>query len=526
MLRRVPYWIALALSLVIGVSITSSGLTAQTIAPDLDEPQLLSAFFGLDNGIPRLRPGLCRGSNNQDGMPIIFSHPIDDNTLNTDDFRVTSASGGVFTPSCATLNPAIDAGENRTVLLIGEFGSGNDDEPVLVEVIGELRSSSTVQPILDFNGTSVEVIPLAAGPEIILAEVLPETQWILDRAGGQAEGSGCPSDGTQQIIRVKWTGGITKPGGDEVDDREREQYRVTIETAEGNTRELAPFALGNLNDNDNNHDLCLDTTDTVVRVFFPAGFVTDPNEDLNPDTAVQVGGLPQDYLALTTIDGFAYSTVITERPENATCRGGGTEVAIEMINLRENEVYVAGGENPISADEWVNFRPRLPYLKNSTRFLLFDDTCLYKSPNTPLTCEGDACFSFEEIFDYTWLELVTIANETCFPDDRGCRGQEVREGYVSISTINKCQTLTFNDTVQILRDGMGNSYVMHATATGTPDVVNPVLPEGWTLETQELSEPLVIQPRGGESCYYNILRDNLVQSYHQFEFAGDIWVAP
>ena len=53
-----------------------------------------------------------------------------------------------------------------------------------------------------------------------------------------------------------------------------------------------PFALGNLNDNDNNHDLCLDVEGTPVSVSFPAGYVTDPNGDLNPDTGAEITVLP------------------------------------------------------------------------------------------------------------------------------------------------------------------------------------------------------------------------------------------
>lgn len=512
---------------IVGLLIAASA-TAQDTIPDLNQPRLLSAFFGLDNGIPRIRPALCPNSNQQDGMPVIFSHPIDADTLEADDFRVTFASGIVSTPICAILQPAIDTGENRTVLLIGEFGTAVVDEPILVEVVGEILTVAHIEPVLDFNNTAVDVIPLAAGPEIILAERLPKNQWILDREGSQAQGSGCPSDGTVQVIRVKWTGGITKPDGNEIDDLERMAYKVTIEAADGTTSEVIPFAIGNLNDGDNNHDLCLDTEQTVLSVFFPANLVTDPNDDPNPDTAIVVGGLPEAYLALTTIDGFAYSTEVTQRPENTICRSSETGVAIEMIDLRGDRVIVAGGENPISPEAWMEFRPRLPYVKNSTRYLLFDGTnsCLYKSPATSTTCEGQDCFNVTDIAGYTWLELVEISNETCFPNERGCRGQNVREGYVSITTIDKCQTLTFNGTVNILEDGNGNSYVMHATATATPDLTNPVLPEGWTLEARALDEPLVIYPRGGEHCYYNIVRDNLVQSYHQFEFADDIWIAP
>lgn len=255
-------------------------------------PTLLAAFFGLDNEIPRLPPRVCRGSRGQDGMPVIFSHPVDVETLDPEDFQVTSAEGVTSTPLCAILQPAVDDGENRTVLLIGEFGSAIDDEPVEVDIVGEVLSLPYTGAV-DFNATSVDVIPLVDGPEIITAELLPEQLWILDREGERAVGSGCPSEGTLQIVRVRWTGGITKPDDEEVDDVEREQYVVTIETEDGSSGEVVPFALGNLDDMDNNHDLCLDVVGTPVSVAFPAGYVTDPNGDLNPETGVEVTVLPE-----------------------------------------------------------------------------------------------------------------------------------------------------------------------------------------------------------------------------------------
>jgi hypothetical protein len=28
---------------------------------------------------------------------------------------------------------------------------------------------------------------------------------------------------------------------------------------------------------------------------------------------------------------------------------------------------------------------------------------------------------------------------------------------------------------------------------------------------------------GGDDCYYNVIRDNLVQSYHQIAYAADVY---
>ena len=63
---------------------------------------------------------------------------------------------------------------------------------------------------------------------------------------------------------------------------------MTVQSGDGTRREVAPVALADLDDGDNNHLLCLDTADTPVSVSFPAGVLADPNDDVNPATKVQV----------------------------------------------------------------------------------------------------------------------------------------------------------------------------------------------------------------------------------------------
>ena len=67
---------------------------------------------------------------------------------------------------------------------------------------------------------------------------------------------------------------------------------MTVESADGSTREVNPVALGDLHDGDNNHELCLDTAQRPLSVSFPAGILTDPNDDLNPPTSVEVTDSP------------------------------------------------------------------------------------------------------------------------------------------------------------------------------------------------------------------------------------------
>ncbi len=255
-------------------------------APDGRRAELLSAFFGLDDAIPALvNRQLCQDRSETDGMPLIFSDQVDLETLQAGDIRVTTQSGAVKTPACVTFAPALDVGEIRTALLLGDLGDHPDDPPVRLEVVGHVLS---IDGVLDFKGAQIDVIPLPEGPTLILGEVVPMEEWNLGAEAAQAAGSGCP-ERTVQVVRAVWTGGITQPGGDEVGSDDVSRYQVTLEGEDGTTRTVTPFALGDLGDNDNNHELCLDVEGTPTQITFPGGFVTDPNEDLNPATEVEVG---------------------------------------------------------------------------------------------------------------------------------------------------------------------------------------------------------------------------------------------
>ena len=246
---------------------------------------LLSAFYGLDNALPFLARLICRGAPGKDGMPVIFSTQIDHTTLQASDFRVTSASGAIGQMTCVTLLPATDGGELRTVLLVGEFGTAETDPPVTVEIVGHVHS---LDGTLDFQGARIGVTPLARGPSLVMAEIADPTAEDLGLGLRRTDGDDCPTEGIQQAVRVVWDGGVTLENGDEPGDAERDLYRVTVRASDGTERQITPAALADLGDGDNNHLLCLETTDTPVSVAFPAGVFTDPNDDLNPATVVAV----------------------------------------------------------------------------------------------------------------------------------------------------------------------------------------------------------------------------------------------
>ncbi len=221
---------------------------------------------------------------------------------------------------------------------------------------------------------------------------------------------------------------------------------------------------------------------------------------------------------------ITYATAQTARPVNAACLGGEDSpgIAKEILDLQTDVIYIGGGANGMPDAVWQDYRFFPPILKNSTRNLLFDGSCFFRSPSVSAQCVGDDCFTQTDIVGYTWYALTSIEGQSCYPDASGCSGDSVQPGYVSITTIGKCHEITYSGpTIYELSDGQGNLYVMHATATGTPDTTNVMLPAGWMLTAREISQPLVLLPfGGGDECHYNVLRDNLVQAYHQYQYTG------
>ena len=267
-----------AIALIAGA--ISATVSAQPRPTALAEGAILSAFFGLDRSlrIAVAASWACRGYPGNDGMPLVLAHEIDPSTLDREDFEVTTASGEKGSIRCVSLRPADEPGELRTVLLIGHYGSA-EDQPATVRIVGDIRS---LDGSLNLRGATAPVIPLEAGPTLVLAEALPRDKWPL---GGKGD---CPADGLAGIVRVTWAGGVTKPGGDEIDALEMRKYRVTLQQPDGRVVQVTPKAIGDLNDEDNNHELCLGVGGKPVSVFFPAGLVVDPRGDRNPDTRIAV----------------------------------------------------------------------------------------------------------------------------------------------------------------------------------------------------------------------------------------------
>ena len=239
---------------------------------------LVSAFFGLDNGLPSL---LCNQPGSQlDGMPVNFMFPIDGATLSESDFEVVDSLGNIHIPMCVFLAPANENGENRTVLLLGEFGTAVTNPPVEVRVVGDLFTIDTLSgesvcsAIINLNGiTTTNVIPLADGPSLFFAQ----------RIDGNL--NEC-SSGTQ-TIQVAWNGGITPfISGDTESDLF--QYYVGYSDNSGVLIPHVPISIADINDNDNFHQLCFSTSDEIVKITMMANTVEDPNQDPNLYSEIDV----------------------------------------------------------------------------------------------------------------------------------------------------------------------------------------------------------------------------------------------
>ena len=249
--------------------------------------QLVGALFGRDDDLPHMF-GLvaCKGAGGKDGMPIVFSHEVDHTTLEPGDITITTASGQRGDITCLTMAPADDPGELRTALLLGQFG-GPDDQPVLIEITGNVLSKDHQ---VNFRGARIEPAALELGPSLVWAEVVPQAHWTLGRAASVLPwggGDGCPI-GTQQIVRVAWNGGITPVTAAQDAQLAPDLYRVTVIKPDGSSAEVAPFALADQGDGDNNHKLCLDVRDPATQIWFPKGRVTDPRGDLNAETSIKL----------------------------------------------------------------------------------------------------------------------------------------------------------------------------------------------------------------------------------------------
>ena len=214
-------------------------------------------------------------------MPLVFSHEIDPKTLAGADFVVTTQNGTVHTVEAASLLPANEEFELRTVLLIGEYGNHPNDPPVSVEVVGDLMARSGQ----NFKGKRVKVIPLEDGPVLSYAEYFTlDEKYPYVKKG---RGCDCPKEETKMVVKVVWSGGVRAINGKELGDNELKDFTVTLVNG-SDTIQVQPFILADLSDNDNNIDLCLKLPGIPIHVQVNENIAIDLRGDKNPKTHMGV----------------------------------------------------------------------------------------------------------------------------------------------------------------------------------------------------------------------------------------------
>lgn len=241
------------------------------VKEDERQERILSVYHGLAPLPPRATR-LCGlpPAAGQDGMPVTFSVQIDSDTISPTKFAVEMSSGEIVTPLCATLRPALESLEQRTILLIGSFSPG-DSLPVGVEIVQQLE---------DVDGNSLlglrggKVTALAAGPSLVFAE-----RFAPDNSGLEGE---CP-DQTAQAVQLTWEGGVTGPKGAALAEAQRNAVSVLLE----NGNSVHPLALAD-DDPDNHVIACIAETSPAISVSAVAGFFYDPGDDANPATRINV----------------------------------------------------------------------------------------------------------------------------------------------------------------------------------------------------------------------------------------------
>ena len=208
-----------------------------------------------------------------DGMPVNFKFPLDVSSLSETDFEVLDSLGNIHTPICVSLAPANENGENRTVLLLGEFGTAVTNPPVEVRVVGDLFTTDTFSgesvcsEIINLNGISTtNVIPLADGPSLFFSQ--------------RIDGNLNECNSGTQTIQVAWNGGVTPYISDDTES-DLFQYYVGYSDCSGVLIPHVPISIEDINDNDNFHQLCFSTSDEIVKISMMVNTVEDPNHDPN-----------------------------------------------------------------------------------------------------------------------------------------------------------------------------------------------------------------------------------------------------
>ena len=271
----------------------------------------------------------------------------------------------------------------------------------------------------------------------------------------------------------------------------------------------------------------------------------------------------RNYLIAPAIAGFIGLCV-------ASCNGGSGSSGIDWVALQDAQeiyyvessiltptvpipTYKSSGSNPISAEAWPSYTPPQGYLKNTTRYLQFNEQSLIASPGDPA-----GQYTYITTSDgYTWVQMTNTVsamwpyNRESFNQTTGVSSTDPFNaailvttppaGVIKMTSNYKAQYMKYyaNESnvpsgqpgaIPIPRyfisDQWGNKYIMQASgqesAMGVYNAFqSAVLPSGWTKEIAYLSEDLILSPATASGGYYDyvLFRDSADNTYNQIEWS-------
>ena len=238
------------------VDLSPTPSTSRT-AP-VDEPKIVSAHLAVSDAPPL--GGL-------DGIPVVFNVEVDAASLRPEVFWVSLENGDRVRATEAVLSPASEDDENRTVLVIGDFGSPDDNPPVASAIYGNLYAEDGRM----LDGLAADVLPFDTPGTVVAAERIAP-------APGRCEGAGA-------AVRTYWIDGLR-----DVDNQDKARVRLTLD--DGQTVVPDTFDDHNVTQQsgeDNVLDLCLPSTARAVQLRVEAGAFTDPPGHPNAVVDIEIG---------------------------------------------------------------------------------------------------------------------------------------------------------------------------------------------------------------------------------------------
>jgi hypothetical protein len=205
-------------------------------------------------------------------------------------------------------------------------------------------------------------------------------------------------------------------------------------------------------------------------------------------------------------------------------------------------VWLAYGDNAITAEEWDTYEPSPGYIRNTARNLEFNDENTLSSPGLP---EPD--IEVETIDGYTWKFIAQTQSamwpytETAFPGTINAYHAAFATvtppaGTIRFSSNEKNQEMIWwaregnspeGSLIQryFITDEWGNRYIMGTTGVeNDADIAtsfnSTVLPQGWTKSIGNLAENLILAPAygAGDQAHFNLFRESADNAFFQFEW--------